>query len=280
MKDIVVIYHGDCPDGFGGAWAAWKKFGDNADYFAILHDDEPLADLKDKDIYFIDIVYKKPGLVELKKINKKIVIIDHHHKTSELLDLADDSLFTNEHSGAVLSWQYFHSDKTTPRLLSYLEERDLWRWVTDESRAILAYVGTFGYDFEVWDDIVNKLESDVVAREEFKKNGQLLLSQWFSICDDLLKHDSFLAEFEGHTVHVINAPSMFADDLGNRLIKKSLSVALIWHQNKEGVVSVSLRSDESVDVSELARKHGGGGHKRSSAFRILAGQPFPWKMIN
>ena len=30
LKNIVVIYHADCRDGFGAAYAAWKKFGDRA----------------------------------------------------------------------------------------------------------------------------------------------------------------------------------------------------------------------------------------------------------
>jgi hypothetical protein len=32
LTDTVVIYHADCRDGFGAAYAAWKKFGDNASY--------------------------------------------------------------------------------------------------------------------------------------------------------------------------------------------------------------------------------------------------------
>jgi hypothetical protein len=26
MKKTIILYHLDCPDGFGAAWAAWKKF--------------------------------------------------------------------------------------------------------------------------------------------------------------------------------------------------------------------------------------------------------------
>ena len=32
LKKIVVIYHDQCRDGFGAAYAAWKKFGDDASY--------------------------------------------------------------------------------------------------------------------------------------------------------------------------------------------------------------------------------------------------------
>ena len=32
LKDIVVIYHAHCQDGFGSAYAAYQKFGDTATY--------------------------------------------------------------------------------------------------------------------------------------------------------------------------------------------------------------------------------------------------------
>lgn len=32
LKEIVIIYHAQCRDGLGSAYAAWKKFGDNASY--------------------------------------------------------------------------------------------------------------------------------------------------------------------------------------------------------------------------------------------------------
>src|SRR3989344_3757446 len=36
-KKIAVLYHGGCPDGFGGAYAAWKKFGNMAEYIPLKH---------------------------------------------------------------------------------------------------------------------------------------------------------------------------------------------------------------------------------------------------
>ena len=56
MKDIIVIYHGECSDGFGGAWAAWKKFGETVDYIGAHHGDEPPVGLVGKEIYFIDFI--------------------------------------------------------------------------------------------------------------------------------------------------------------------------------------------------------------------------------
>ena len=39
--NISVLYHADCPDGFGGAYAAWKKFGDTAEYIPVKYGRTP-----------------------------------------------------------------------------------------------------------------------------------------------------------------------------------------------------------------------------------------------
>ena len=42
-----VIYHADCTDGFGSAYAAWKLLGNRAEYHACKHGQTP-PDVKDK----------------------------------------------------------------------------------------------------------------------------------------------------------------------------------------------------------------------------------------
>lgn len=279
-KDIVVIYHGECTDGFGGAWSAWKKFGETADYVGAHHGDEPPDDLIGKELYFIDFVYSRAVMENLKQANKSVVIIDHHPQTVDLLDLADDKLFDISHSGAILAWQYFHNDENAPSILKHIEDRDIWRWSLDGSKEILMYFDLLDFDFNIWNDAIEQFDRDGLVRENFKKDGELLLRQWFHLCKKMINDDALLVEFENYKIYAVNAPSVFADDLGNKLISEFPSAAIIWHQDKNGNMGVSLRSDGTVDVSELAKKYGGGGHKKSSAFRIKYGESAPWKKIN
>ena len=50
LKSIVVIYHAPCPDGFAAAYAAWRKFGDNASYLSAGHGQLFDVDLADKEV--------------------------------------------------------------------------------------------------------------------------------------------------------------------------------------------------------------------------------------
>jgi bifunctional oligoribonuclease and PAP phosphatase NrnA len=49
---------------------------------------------------------------------------------------------------------------------------------------------------------------------------------------------------------------------------KTVEIAMLFREDKEGVVHVSMRSKGQVDVARFAQRHGGGGHRNAAAFRI------------
>ncbi len=54
VRSIAVLYHADCPDGFGAAWAAWKKFDDRAMYPPVRHNEPPPKEIAGKAVYTVD----------------------------------------------------------------------------------------------------------------------------------------------------------------------------------------------------------------------------------
>jgi phosphoesterase RecJ-like protein len=49
---------------------------------------------------------------------------------------------------------------------------------------------------------------------------------------------------------------------------KSVDLAILFREGSDGLVHVSLRSKEGVDVARLAQRYGGGGHRQAAACRI------------
>ncbi len=93
-KRIVVIYHKRCPDGFGGAYAAWKKFGDTAEYIPAGYGDAALEGLEGKEIYLVDFSYELPGEMErLARIASRFVALDHHQSSKALTESAPEHVF-------------------------------------------------------------------------------------------------------------------------------------------------------------------------------------------
>lgn len=274
MKKNVIIYHGDCSDGFGGAWAAWKKFGDQADYIAAHHQEPPLADLKNKDIYFIDFIYPEAVVKKLSRQKNKIIALDHHVTAEKTVKLVDDYVFDNNHSGAVLAWRYFHLRKPLPRLLRQIEDFDLWKFKLAGTKALALLMLTVKHNFAVWDKLVRSFEKPA-GRRKILQRGNCYLELQDKLLEDLAANSAYPVMFGGRRALAVNAPHFFASDLGALLRGKQMPLVIIWNQ-KDGIVNVSLRSDGSVDVGKLAQKYGGGGHKAAAGFKINIKTKFPW----
>src|ERR1700744_3146163 len=82
----VVMYHGNCPDGFGGAYAAWKKFGDSAEYIPLSRSDVPLPDVSGADVYLIDFTFLQDKMDALLAQAASFVVLDHHEGVRDVTE--------------------------------------------------------------------------------------------------------------------------------------------------------------------------------------------------
>jgi len=275
MKDIVIIYHKDCQDGFSGAWAAWKKFGRRADYIGALHHQSPPAGLKNKTLYFIDFVYSEADMRQLIKHNQKVVVIDHHITAKKTAQLAHEHYFALNHSGAVLAWRYFHPQKSIPRFLRHVEDVDIWRWKLSHTKEILAYAQLLEFNFANWNKIVKAVESPQ-QRKKIIEYGKVISIYEKRIIDRLITKAE-LVKFEGHKALAVNSP-ILNSEIGNELVKKLPPIGIVWSR-KEGRYAISLRSNGKADVAKLAQRFGGGGHKAAAGFSLSGQKLLPWKIL-
>ncbi len=279
-QKIVIIYHGDCPDGFGGAYAAWKKFGARAAYLPAADRFALPCPLRGKEVYLIDYTYEEDLVRKLVRDNVRVTVIDHHVTAERAAKLTKDPSFALDHSGAVLAWKYFHPGKKVPMLLRYVEDRDLWRWKIRGSKEILMGADMVPKTFAAWDRMAKELEK-ATARNAYRQKGELLLRYEQGMVEAMLPAAD-LVRFAGRTVYAINAPHRFSSEMGNALAKRTRSLAIVWRE-AEGSVRVSLRSDGSVDVAKIAKRFHGGGHKAAAAFSFPVGPHgtivFPWKIV-
>lgn len=93
MKPLV-IYHKDCADGFGAAFAAWHKLGDEAQYLPWQY-----ADAKNETeeqewdrlsaaiapepnggrvVYILDFSFRRGIMNKLFDVSERVVWLDHH----------------------------------------------------------------------------------------------------------------------------------------------------------------------------------------------------------
>ena len=278
-KTTAVLYHGRCPDGFGGAYAAWKKFGDTAEYIPVKYG-EPLPEgLDDKDIYIVDFCYEDPAILDaLKTHTKKVVVLDHHESSRENVEGFPEHVFDLNRSGATIAWTYFHPDAPMPRLMQYLEDGDLYRYSLPETRDVFSYLLVQPQELLLWDTLAQTLEDDATRAEFLKKAA--IYSEYFKLLGDQCVENARKVKFEGYECLFTNShPSITMKSyVGHELAVKLPPIGLVVSAHPDGF-GVSIRGDGSVDVSEIAAKYGGGGHRGSAGFIIRNGDKIPWTEI-
>ena len=275
-KQIVIIYHKNCEDGFGAAYAAWKKFGDTAEYIPAGYGDDVAKELEGKEVYLLDFCYEIPGAMErLARETKRLVVLDHHKSSEDLVLNAPNHVYDLDRSGATIAWSYFHPNTKMPRLMHYLEDGDLYRHALPETSDVFSYLLVQPYDFEVWDTIKKHLDSDTENAQILAKAA--IYNEYFEKLAHVCVKAAKKVHFEGYDCHFATTlPSItMRSYVANQLYTKLPPIALVVTAHPDGV-GVSIRSNGSVDVSTIAKKYGGGGHPASSGFFIKHTDPLPW----
>lgn len=282
MRPDVCIYHANCTDGFGAAYAVWKRFGDEVIYLPAQYGD-PLPEVAGKHVVIVDFSYKRPTLEALARDAHSILILDHHKTAQE--DLAGfpvppgwedwwlncrgiGALFDMGRSGARITWDYFHPGTPLPNLLWHIEDRDLWRFSHTDTRAIVEAVRSYDADFYGWANIIRWSEADRGARLAAEGNA-IVRRQQLDIA--ALLGGRRTMRLGGHEVPVANVPGFLASDAGHAMNEGVLFSATYFDAADKRVFSLRSRGD--FDVSAIAKQYGGGGHKNAAGFQ----RPLGWE---
>ncbi|MBI2515219.1 hypothetical protein HYV91_03530 [Candidatus Wolfebacteria bacterium] len=286
MKSIVVFYHKNCLDGFTAAWAAWRKFGKNAVYIGIEAKSEPVKNLRNKEIYFLDACFEEKPLRRMVKNNKKVVVIDHHLSRKDFVHIATEAVFDLKRSGSALAWNYFHSERLMPKLVSYVEDNDLWRFRLPYARELNNSLETYPMTFEGW----SKLAADFQfsgKRKKYIEEGRAIIKYKKKIAQELAKAGDEVF-FENHRAIAVNS-SILKSEIGEFVLQNKMApLFILWHYEAKPKPKIyfSLRSNGKINVAELAKKFGGGGHRAAGGFNfelkknfpgICFGEKLPWQ---
>ncbi len=250
----MVVYHADCPDGFGAAFAAWKRFGVEADYLPMNHGDPP-PNPKGRHVLMADIAFDRDTTQRFAEASASLVVLDHHQSAAADLAGLPYCLFDMDRSGAVMAWQYLHREPV-PALLQYVQDRDLWRNDLPDSEEVSAALRAQDFDFEIWDTI------DV---DQLRVEGRALLRYQRRMVERIAAH-AVPVEILGTVVPAVNSP-VLQSELGE-VLAAGHPFAGVWWQGSQGLARWSLRSGRGgVDVSQLAARYGGGGHRSAAGFK-------------
>lgn len=303
MKPLV-IYHANCTDGFGAAFAAWCKLGNDAEYLPMHYSDDPLKDViyEGRDVYILDFSVPRVYMEHLLDLASKVVWLDHHKTAFEMWCVEERELFQHEvtdgddrvvqhihlnnfKSGALLAWEYFHPEKDVPYLISRIDDRDRWQFKLADSKALHAGLQLEKpWTFERWAQLVPAMGGSSGALANVISSGYAALRAY----NEQIQHSAKKATpcalpasvntTDGRIVPsaafdplpglAVNTPNNISE-VGHELANASGTYGLVWYYDgATGRANCSLRSNGDYDVSAIAKAFGGGGHKNAAGFTI------------
>lgn len=266
VKDLC-IYHSNCADGFGAAFAVRNALGGHiVDFYPGVHGNEP-PDVTGRNVIIVDFSYKRDVLIDMAGKAEHILVIDHHKSAeADLVDLPDnvEAVFDMTKSGAVMAWEYFNSSDIPPLLL-HIQDNDLWKFEIEGTREIQAAVFSYPYDFEVWDRLMTMPDALDVLRME----GAAIFRKHMKDINEFICIALDYQVIAGYKVPVLNAPYIWSSEAGHIMCKGHPFAACYWSTPKGTVFS--LRSDDDgIDVSVISSLFGGGGHEHAAGFTLAA----------
>lgn len=254
-----ILYHADCPDGFGAAFAAWLKLADTAQYIPCRYGDPPPDLPPDAEVTLVDFSFKRPVLEQLAAEVKQIQVIDHHKTAQADLDGLSYAHFDMNKSGAVLAWEHFHPGTEVPLFLLYVQDRDLWKFELPESLEVNAAIYSHPRDFIVWGQLLYQTGH---LRVEGRAIRRLQIQQIASN----VQHAGVVV-INSYLVPVVNTNHEISETC-NELCKQypQYPFAAAYFDLPDGKRKWSLRSIGDFDVSIVAKQFGGGGHKNAAGY--------------
>jgi hypothetical protein len=275
-KRILCIYHGNCLDGFGAAWALryWMPKAE-IEFFGAKYN-EPPPNVKNRIVYMVDFSYPREIISHMLEDAATFLLLDHHKSAAENLRDLDDPrrgriIFDMNRSGAGMSWDYFSRGQRRNPLIDHIEDRDLWRFKLQGTREINAAMFSYPYDMNVWDTLMStdprKLFDEGVAIE--RKHHKDV--------HELVGETARMMGIGGYLVPVANVPYTLSSDACRVLLRRTPAPFSACYSDMARGRVFSLRSEENgADVSQIAKIYGGGGHLHAAGFTM----PIGWEGEN
>jgi uncharacterized protein len=223
-----------------------------------------LEELKDKDVIIVDFSFKPELMETIVSLAKSVTWIDHHVTAKEYpyQDLPGLRNFEDKAmAGCELTWQYYFTHVPMPAAVKIIGDYDKWALQIPESKAFYEVMKTIDTDphLQIWDEL---FDMDQAVLDTINSQGRAILAYRDQYCDGLCKSFGFETQIDGFNAYACNQFMFGSGGFGKRFKEYPICIAFIY----DGLnYTVSLYS-ETVDVSQIAHRYGGGGHKGAAGF--------------
>lgn len=229
--------------------------------------------LPGESVIIVDFSLQKEGdFKKLLSITKDVVWIDHHKTAIErhtgmkhLKGIRKDGV-----AGCQLAWDFFFPGRPTPKMVKFLADYDVWKFeFGEDTKDIQAGVRVYDTrpESEEWVDWLGEsnlwyvFNSGKTIRKYQENKNRGLIKAW--------SYHTTLLGWKIIACNVGSTSSQLFDSVDDSTY--DIMVPFVF-DGKQWTVSLYTKKD-SIDVSEIAKHYGGGGHKKAAGFQC---KELPW----
>ena len=277
---MLCIYHVADHDGKGSG-AVVKSVFAQAEFLGLNHDMPVPYDKieKHEEIVVCDFALPMDYMFDLNG-RKKLVWIDHHVSAIEEYEkrlkagqAPIEGLRKVGQAAIELCWQYFYPGRKVPLGVELLAKNDLFDLRDERVRPFEYAMQSMGVN-RPEDEIWVRLLNDELNIEKMVDEGKRILN-WINVRNyRLVRCMAFESEVDGLKCICANMPQGYSSFYDSIPDKEQYDVMINFYMNKDGKWNLSFYSSKpEVDVSKLAAKLGGGGHKGAAGASALTELP-------
>ncbi len=268
----LVIYHSADFDGLFCREIARKHFGDGAEYLGWNYGDPVPVVGYDRDLFILDLS------IAALMAHPRLVWIDHHKTAIDRYPHSIPGYRIDGVAACRLAWQWFFGDASSQRsdyvahrvkepiAVTLAGEYDIWD--KRDPRAELFQHGLKSRDLaEVWWRL---LTFDPCVVDELLDAGKVLAYAREQEYAHVIAEQGFTVQFEGLT---FLACCSHECDIRSHLFAAGIKpeheglLGFTWTGGDWRVSLYGVPGKPEIDLSAIAAKRGGGGHKQACGFR-------------
>jgi len=291
LKNIIFA-HNNCADGAAAATAIYLYLtglhgkNDVSVHFVNYGDGKHmLVDVTDANVYIVDFSFPRDDIVKMAGLARHITVLDHH-KTA-LADLGIDVswkpsnvdiTFDMQRSGCMLAWAWTQEQRKAagtaelaevPALYAYVQDRDLWQFKLPYSKEVSAYIANGVQGVERFEQLLYEFATDM---HRVINIGTALYNYQLDIARKALKNAVLVKAQDGTPFVLVNATTVISETCHMALEQRpEAAFSCSYFDNYvdgKRIVSLRGRDSDDFDVSVIAKRFGGGGHKKAAGFSL------------
>ena len=281
LSDVdVVIYHAPCSDGLAAA-AVLKRFKPSvelrtwnneqtSDSNYLLEFFEAFDRMTDKTVLFVDCAPASEAQFEYCVAHcKKLIVLDHHQTNMQKFGKLENCYFDMNESGCSLAWKACFPTVPLPLVLQLIKRRDIWK---DMDTIVEAFSASFQDPFvtpQTTEIVIELIDNPFKVLRKISEGETLLIRKKGQV--QAVVKEAEEKTLAGVKLAVVKLSEFgLISDVGAEL-SKTFGAAALCLDLPDGKLKVSLRSEKNsgIDVSALAEKFGGGGHKNAASFTTI-----------